>query len=371
MIIATQPVKKIAVLRANALGDFIFSLPALQALRTTYPKAEIVLLGKKWHEEFLKNRPSPIDRVLIIPPAKGVSKPDNFRENEEDKKTLEDFFQKIRQEKFDIGMQIHGGGRYSNPFIKSIGVKLTIGTKTEDAVSLDKYIPYRYYQSEILRWLEVVSLINAKTSQIEPKIEVTQSDSKEASRFVSHNKPFVVLHPGATDIRRRWSPQKFAEVGDAISTFGFQTIITGTENEKTIVADVIHNMKFHAINLCGKLSLSGLTGLLANAQLVISNDTGPLHLAHALNTATIGIYWCGNVINGAPLTRNNHIPLISWITYCPLCRKDIASYFPFRNQTSYCKHELSFVDEVRVEEVIHAAKSILDINNVAKHAFAR
>jgi len=55
-------VHKIAVLRANALGDFIFTLPALEALRTAYPNAEIVLLAKEWHASFLERRPSPINR---------------------------------------------------------------------------------------------------------------------------------------------------------------------------------------------------------------------------------------------------------------------------------------------------------------------
>ena len=61
-------VHKIAVLRCNALGDFIFTLPALDALRAAYPHAEIVLLGKPWHAEWLATRPSPIDRVVAVPP---------------------------------------------------------------------------------------------------------------------------------------------------------------------------------------------------------------------------------------------------------------------------------------------------------------
>jgi ADP-heptose:LPS heptosyltransferase len=60
-------VRRIAVLRANALGDFIFALPALEALRAAYPQAEIVLLAKKWHATFLQGRPGPVDRVVVVP----------------------------------------------------------------------------------------------------------------------------------------------------------------------------------------------------------------------------------------------------------------------------------------------------------------
>ncbi|HYZ14740.1 MAG TPA: hypothetical protein VE591_00005, partial [Candidatus Acidoferrum sp.] len=56
--------RKIAVLRANAIGDLVFSLPAFDALRAAYPDAEITLLGLAWHAEFLRERPSLVDRVL-------------------------------------------------------------------------------------------------------------------------------------------------------------------------------------------------------------------------------------------------------------------------------------------------------------------
>ncbi|MEJ7682000.1 MAG: hypothetical protein WKG06_29940 [Segetibacter sp.] len=63
-------IHKIAVLRANALGDFIVTLPALKAIRSTYPDAEIVLLGKPWHKEFLIEGRTPVDRVIIVPVKK-------------------------------------------------------------------------------------------------------------------------------------------------------------------------------------------------------------------------------------------------------------------------------------------------------------
>ncbi|MGE5223226.1 MAG: glycosyltransferase family 9 protein, partial [Omnitrophica WOR_2 bacterium] len=62
-----REIQKIAVLRANNLGDFVLTLPALQALRRTFPQAEIVLLGQEWHSGFLKDRPAPVDRVVVVP----------------------------------------------------------------------------------------------------------------------------------------------------------------------------------------------------------------------------------------------------------------------------------------------------------------
>ena len=109
---------KIAVLRANALGDYIFVLPALQALRERFPSAEIVYLGRQWHKEYLSGRPGPIDRVIVVPPYPGISEVEGF---EPDPEELDPFFAEMQKEEFDMAFQLHGGGANSNPFVKRLG----------------------------------------------------------------------------------------------------------------------------------------------------------------------------------------------------------------------------------------------------------
>ncbi len=65
-------VRKIAVLRTNGIGDYVFAIPALESLRNAYPKAQIVLLGSPWHAAFVEPRPGPVDRVVVVPPTRGV-----------------------------------------------------------------------------------------------------------------------------------------------------------------------------------------------------------------------------------------------------------------------------------------------------------
>src|SRR5215216_3409826 len=67
-----EGVQKLAVLRANAIGDYLVSLPAVEALRAAYPAAELVLLGSGWHASFLAGRPGPVDRCVPVPPTAGV-----------------------------------------------------------------------------------------------------------------------------------------------------------------------------------------------------------------------------------------------------------------------------------------------------------
>ena len=347
-------VRRIAVLRANALGDFIFTLPALEALRAAYPQAEIVLLAKKWHATFLQGRPGPVDRVVVVPPYPGVSEEPatpctpRTQHSLECTAELEQFFEAMAQERFDLAIQIHGGGRYSNPFLLRLGARMNVGLKTPDAVPLDRWVSYIYYQPEILRYLEVVSLVGAAPIVLESRISVIEEDLLEAQSVVPEKaRPLVALHPGAGDPQRRWPTEKFAAVGDALSVRGAQIVVIGTTEEKQLVEAVVTNMKAGAQNLCGRLSLGGLAGLLSRCRVLISNDSGPLHLAAAVGTATVGIYICFNLVTAGLPTRVQHRPVVSWRVQCPICGID-------RSHTS-CEHRASFVADIPAEEVIAPA----------------
>ncbi len=351
--------KKIAVLRANSLGDFVFTLPALYALNERFPQAEIVLFVKSLYRDFLSQRNLPVDRVTVVPPYPGVGEAEDFEPNQE---KVDQFFEEVQKENFGLAIQIHGGGRNSNPFLKRIGAEVTLGLKTPDAEPLDISVPYIYYQNEILRLLEVVNEVGASTDNLEPNLEVTSRDLAEAETVLNGTGEMkkVVIHPGASDLRRHWAAEKFAQAGDYFSEKGYAVCVTGTDDEKELVKKVIDNMKYNTENLCGKLSISGLTGLLSKADLIISNDTGPLHLARSVNTPAVGIYWCGNLINAGPMTHKRIRPLISWQTTCPLCGQDCANNYAFdKREMNDCKHATSFVNLVRVEDVTKAGEDLL------------
>jgi ADP-heptose:LPS heptosyltransferase len=341
--------RKVAVLRANALGDFLFTLPALEALRNAYPHAEIVLLAKAWHAVFLSHRPTPIDRVVIIPPYIGVSAEPGTPENQAE---LEQFFDQLAREHFDIALQVQGGGDYSNPFMKRLHARVSAGLKAETAEPLDRWVPFSYFQPEIMRYLEVVGLVGATPVTVEPSIVVTEADRAEANTIVSlRQQPLVALHPGASDVRRRWPAQKFAQVGDALAAYGARIIVTGVQAEREVVAEVMRGMHAQAQDVCGQLSLNGLAGLLAQCSLVVANDTGPLHLAYAVETPSVGIYWAYNALTAGEMMRAQHRPLITWRMCCPVCGHD--------NSWGRCQHQVSFVADIQPEAVINAAKELL------------
>lgn len=344
--------RKIAVLRANAIGDFVFALPALEALRARFPAAEIVLLGLPWHAEFLGTRPSPVDRVIPLPRIRGVGAPEDFDTNPE---ALAECLAQLRAEQFDLAVQLHGGGQHSNPFLRSIGAKSTIGMRAAGAEPLDHWVPYVYWQSEVLRLLEVVALAGAAPVTLAARLSVTDADLEEA-RAACGGTPerLVIVHPGAGDPRRRWPIEHFATVGKALHEAGFELAVVGSGADQPLADELCARLGAGAANLAGRLSLGGLAGLGAQCRLFVGNDSGPLHVAEAAGAPTVGIYWCGNIVNADPITRANHRPVLSWQLTCPACGANVME--------SRCEHEVSFADLAPVEEALGQAFDLLGVS---------
>ena len=350
-------IKKIAVLRANALGDFIVTLPALKAIRSAYPDAEIVLLGKPWHKEFLVKGRTSVDRVIIVPVKKGIRIETNRAEDENE---VNVFIAEMRKEQFDIVINFQGNGVSANPFIKQFGAGITAGIISEKSEKLDFSLDYYYYQSEVIRYLEIAKLIGATTFAFEPKVNVLAQDEKEINNCMpSLHKPYIVLHPVAVDIRRMWPLENYAELADVLSQKNFEIVFTGAEEDKPAVDKIIDKMNFAAINVCGKFSLGGLAALLSHAALMIAADTGPLHLGRAVSVPSVGFYWAPNLINWGPLTRAIHRPLISWNMTCPVCGIVPNNPYPFEPHTSTCDHKVSFVRDITIQQVLDTVERLL------------
>jgi ADP-heptose:LPS heptosyltransferase len=351
-----ENVRKIAVLRAGGLGDFVFTLPALDALREAYPEAEITLLGGPLQTELLSGRHEPVTRAITVPPSTGVNGPDTGVE--EDQEELERFFAHMREERFDLALQMHGGGGYSNPFVSRLGARVTAGAHADGALPLDRTIPYVYFQSEILRYLEIVGLVGAQTADLQPRLRIMDEDLAEARKVVPEaGGTLVALHPGAGDSRRRWPPEKFAAVGDALAKAGARVAVVGVKEDRALISSIVDVMEHKAFDLCGQLSLGGLTGLLGRCAVVISNDSGPLHLAGAAGAATVGIYWGPNFINAAPPNRARHRPALSWRSSCPICGATLFDHD--------CGHAVSVVADVLTEEVTGYALELLQSSATA------
>jgi ADP-heptose:LPS heptosyltransferase len=341
----------------------MFALPALDALRNAYPKAAITLLGKSWHADLLRGRPGPVDEVFVLPDIPGITVQPAA---EVDPDELREAIARLRAQHFDLALQLFGGGRYSNPFVASLGAGRTLGLRATDAGPLDATIPYRHFQPEVFRLLEVVGLAGAEPVTVEPRLESTPADEEEAAGVLqdagrrsdsigrstaASDRPLVAIHPGAGDKRRRWPADDFGRVAGELVQTGIDVVVVGSLSDRVLTSAVATASEDRAIDLGGRLSLGGLAGLLRRTSAVIANDSGPLHLAQAVGAPTVGIFWCGNLINAGPIGRSRHRPLCSWRLECPVCGVNCI--------TGHCEHDASFVEEVPAQEVLQEARSLL------------
>lgn len=270
------------------------------------------------------------------------------------------FVRDMQQEQFDLVINFQGEGKSVNPLIKRFNARYTLGCAGDDVLPLDRMLPYYYYQSEVLRFQELVQLVGAQPHTLEPVLKVLAEDQREVEAILDiiGSQQFAVLHPGAEDLRRMWPANCFAELADELANKNIKIVLTGHAKDALLIEGISAAMKHNAINTCGQLELGGLCALLAKAALVVCADTGPLHLARAVGAATVGIYWAPNLINWGPLYRGNHHPVVSWDMHCPLCGAMPNQPMPFLPQQQ-CTHNVSFVQNVTVGEVLAGARRLL------------
>ncbi|GAA2749038.1 glycosyltransferase family 9 protein [Amnibacterium kyonggiense] len=347
-------VRRIAVLRGGALGDLVFALPAIAALRAAHPDAELTLLGSPAHAVLLEGR-GLVDEVVVLPPAVGV------RGDETDEAAVAAFLARVVP--VDLAVQLHGGGRHANPFLLRLGARHTVGTATPDATPLERTLHYDYFQHEVLRWLEVAGLAGAAPADLEPVLPVSAAE-RETGRRVLGDRPVVVLHPGATDPRRHWPAERFGAVAAAVAAEGVRTVVVGDPSEAALADRVVAAAR--AVlgageqelvrSIAGTLDLVQLLGVLAAADVVLANDSGPRHLAQAVGARTVGIFVFGNTINAMPFGRGRHRIRLGRITRCPVCGRD-ATQVGWTAER--CEHDPSYVADVPVEDVLEDVRALL------------
>ena len=162
----------------------------------------------------------------------------------------------MQKERFDIALHFQGNGISANPFLNKLNAKLTAGVACNDAVKLDRSIPFYYYQNEVMRYIEVASLIGANSCDTEPRLLVMDNDKKEVNALISlMSKPFVVLHPAAKDIRRSWPFSNYVPIANWLLQKGFEVVITGSADDKKLVERIIAGVDGKVYNTCGSLTL--------------------------------------------------------------------------------------------------------------------
>lgn len=291
----------------RGLGDLLCAVPTLRALRATWPAAHVTWVGAGGTEWFATRFGSVIDEHLVVPAYPGLPEADG------DVRTIPSFLAEAQRRRFDLALQLHGSGVVSNPLTALLGATTLAGHHLPgqwcpDASTCPAYPSTAHEIHRLLgvtRALGIPDCGDALEFPLEPA-DVHERAQLVAAGAVPGRGEFACVHPGASIAERRWAPEAFAAVADALAERGLQVVLTGSADEKPITAAVAAAMTAEAIDLAGRTSLGGLAAVLAAARALITNDTGVSHLAAALATPSVVVFLASDPARWAPLDTARH-----------------------------------------------------------------
>ncbi|HLI09219.1 MAG TPA: glycosyltransferase family 9 protein [Ktedonobacteraceae bacterium] len=312
------PVRRIAIFRALYLGDLLLAIPALRAIRAGFPEAEITLIGLSWAASFAWRFHHYIDRFVEFAGYPGI------REVAFVPEQAIRFLLEQRAYGYDLVIQMHGSGRTSDALAIALGGRVTVGYyEGEQPAGLTLGLPYPDNWPEVFRNLGLAYLLGCPNGYPELEFPLLSEDRLEAAvllRGLSRaDRPWVGIHTGARAPARRWPAEYFAAVADALARrFDAQIILTGSKDEITTVQEVEARMTARALNVAGQTSLGGLAALISKLDLFITNDTGPSHIASAVDTPSITLFGPVDPRRWASRDRARH-PILRLPVSCSPC----------------------------------------------------
>ena len=279
-------VEKLAVFRGLYLGDLVSATGALRTLRRGYPQAEISLVSLPWVTALAPHLPH-VDRFIPYPGAPGL---DGGGTGEE----VEEFLTRMQAERFDLAVNMHGRGPASTRLVARFGARRTasfVVKNREAAPPLDVAVPWDTEEHESRKLLLLAEKVGGISTGPEPDLLVRREDVRRAQALISADlhKPLALVHPGASVPEKRWPAESFGRVAEALVRRGYEVAVTGSADEKELTRRVSRAAS-GSLDLGGRTDLSTLIALVGLASIVVSNDTGPAHLAYASKTPSVTLF---------------------------------------------------------------------------------
>ena len=303
---------KIVVRGTNWVGDAVMTIPALRELRRVFPDSHIVLHTRAWARGIFKDADF-IDELLTF--DKGKSAFLNVLEQSNG----------LRKRKFDLAILFPNS--FEAAATARLGkVKTRIGYATDgrsflltDALPVPEWKNRRH---EVFYYLNIVAEIEKKFQgattvwEREPHFELDVSEERKtrarkmlAENGVDLSKKIVVFVAGSTNSRaKRWQTESYAQLNDRIQIEqNANVVLIGSKDELDVSIEVAAKSNTKPIILTGKTDLAEAAAILSVCDLVVSNDTGPAHIAAALGTKTLVIFGPTNPLTTRPFPENAEI----------------------------------------------------------------
>ena len=293
--------KNILIVKTSAIGDVTHTLPALNGLHQRYPAARITWLVEEAAAGLLVGHPA-IDRLLVSRRkhwAKELRR--GPRRAWGAIKEAGRFLRELRDTRYDLLLDFQG-------LLKS-GVlvalarakrKLGFGRGMEHAegswLFLNERVPAVDMNIHALeRELLLLKAIGIDPPAVRFDLAVTTAHRQKVEgvlveQGVDRSRPLLAINPQATWPTKLWFPERFAELADQLAEKGWAVVFTGSPADRAEIDRIIAAMHTPAANLAGATDLLELAALFELAQVVVSTDTGPMHIAAAAGTPVVAIF---------------------------------------------------------------------------------
>lgn len=321
--------KSILIIRPGGIGDAVLLLPAINMLKTSLPHSNIEILCEKRNAGIFELC-NDIKRVFLYD---------------------QDFeLVKCLRNRYDAVIDTEQWHRLSAVISYMIKSPVKIGFDTNERRKLFTHkIAYSHEDYEVYSFLNLIKPLIIFSMEFNTEIPFIDIKDKIPSKFLlDKGKEIIAIFPGATVPERKWGGDKYGLVAKALQDKGYSIIILGSHADKN-EAEKIKKQASDSIDLTGKTSLKETAIILKHCCLLITADSGLMHIAYGVGTPTVSLFGSGIEKKWAPQGKN-HITLNKYLP-CSPCTK--FGYTP------PCPNNFKCMNLISVAEVISASEKIL------------
>jgi len=336
---APEAVKNILVVSSTAIGDTLLSTPAIRAVRERYPRAKIAAHFNIKNMELFENNPH-IDE--IIPYYGGYKK----------------FFRtimKFRKHKFDLALILHGNEPQATPMAYLSGARFIV-----KAPNTSEYRFLLSNRKQTLRWedlthgveqrLKTAELAGCTISDKRMVLPIEKDGESAVNEFLENNgirdtDSIIGFQAGASTLSRMWFPDRFAGLGKRLikSYPELKIIITGSPEEYDHCRKIANAIGEKAIVSAGEIPLKYMPSLLRRFRVLVSGDTGIMHMSIAVGTPVIALFAVADPQKSGPYDDMEKHTIIKKDRICDPC------------VSKKCKHQ-TCMENISVNEVFDAIR---------------
>lgn len=351
---------KILIIKLGAIGDLLMTTPAIRALKKAHQNAHISLLVGKSASVAVKGNPS-IDEFIecddsIIYKASLLKKA----------RYIFSLLSMLRKKKYDAVFVFHRDWRF-NFFALLCGIPERIGfDRNGEGRFLTNRVKVNGVRHQIDHYLEVVKAAGIKDDGRNMDFAISEEAKKIADKIFRENGikggeiKIGILAGGASNIKtnmpiKRWPLENYIELSQKIADDGYKAILLGADNDRTNAAEILKNTANNIVDLTGNTTLEETAAVMKRCTVIVTHDSGPMHLASAVGRPVISIFGPTDPKEYYPLSSGSHYFWNVKNIDCAPCYED--GRFPDCNDPICMK-------AVTVEQVYEKVKDIIDVRGV-------